>query len=100
MIYSYYFETTLFLGFIICLRKADSLIFNFCARVDGDMAESGDTGFLIGIGGFNMLDVAKQLSILENFSIPVYSIVNYYIRSPELYFSLYLSFKRTNHDLI
>lgn len=45
------------------------------------MAESGDTGFLIGIGGFNMLDVAKQLSILENFSIPVYSIVNYYIRS-------------------
>jgi len=72
IISSYYFETTLFFGFIICFRNVDSLIFNFWARIEGDIAEVGDmgeTGFFKGTGGFSMVEVAKVFNIFENFII-------------------------------
>lgn len=72
IISSYYFETTLFLGLIICFRKADSLMFNFWAKDEGDIAaERGDWGFFIATGGLKMVEVAKVLTILENFIIPL-----------------------------
>lgn len=68
IISNYYFDTTLFLGLIIIFLNADSVIFNRCAIADGDMddaiGETGDSGFLSGIGGLRMANVLRSLVIL------------------------------------
>ena len=53
-------------------------MFNFWAKIEGDIDELGAGGFFIGTGGFSIVEVLKLCKIFENLIIP-YSIVNYYI---------------------
>ena len=51
---------------------------SFSAKDEGDIVdvgETGDEGFLRGIGGLSIEEVAKVLKILENFIIPAYELL-------------------------
>lgn len=74
IISNYYLVTTLFLGLIIIFLNADSLILSLWATTDGDIDETDEAGvggFLNGIGGFKIVEVAKLLKILEILIISV-----------------------------